>query len=128
MSKLLLPKYCSLKNSDGLDLTRNQPKWHWESSICISTKFPFDLTDNKELFRGNFNSNFNFKCLITSECKAQDSKYLFQYEINYSGTDKAFSNLIDKNNSLLRISFIQSNFKFYQNHEFSQTSKGIVRK
>ena len=95
-------KCCNLKNSDILDLTRNQSKWHWRCSICISVKFHFKLIDNKELIWRNSNSNYNCKGLTTSEYEAKDSKYIFEFEINDQSTDKAFSNLIDKNNFLLR--------------------------
>ena len=50
---LIHRKYCNLKNSNLLDVTRNQSKWHWECSICICVKFAFNLVDNKEVIRGN---------------------------------------------------------------------------
>ena len=118
-------KCCNLKNSDIIDLTRNQAKWHWECSICISLKSLFNLIDDKELIWENFNSNYNCKYLTTSEYEAGDSKYIFHNEINDPSTDKAFSNLIDENNYLLKNSFIQPNFKFYQNHKFHKLVNGL---
>ena len=59
-------KCFNLKTSYIFDLTRKLSKWHWEYSICISVKFPFDLVDDKELIPGNFNSNYHCKCLTTS--------------------------------------------------------------
>ena len=84
----------------------------WKCSVS------FNLIDNKELIWGNFHSNYNCKCLTTSEYDAGseyevgDSKYIFQYDLNGPSTDKAFSNLIDENNSLLRNLFIKPNFNF----------------
>ena len=64
-----------------------------------------NLIDDKELIRGNFNSNNNCKCLTISKYETGDSKYIFQYKINDPNTEKAFSNLIDENDSLLRKSY-----------------------
>lgn len=63
-------KCFNLKTSYIFDLTRKLSKWHWEYSIYISVKFPFGLADDKELIRGNFNSNYHCKCLTTSENEA----------------------------------------------------------
>ena len=41
---------------------------------------------------GIFNSNYNCKCLTTSEYEIGDSKYIFQYKINDPSTETAFSN------------------------------------
>ena len=54
---------------------------------------------------GIFNSNYNCKCLTTSEYEIGDWKYIFQYKINDPSTETAFSNLIDENDSLLRGQF-----------------------
>ena len=89
-------KCCSQKNSEVFETNLN-------GNVLLTY---INLTDNRKLIRENFNSNYNCKCLTTSEYEVVDSKYIFQYEINDTRTDKAFSNLIDENDSLFH-SFIQ---------------------
>lgn len=121
MTNFLLPntqKMLQFKNSEILHLTRSQAKLCSKCSVCISVKFPFNLTDNEELIRQIFDWNYNWKCQATSQYEAGDSKYIFQFERNDPSTDRTFSALIDGNDAFLRKSLLQSNFKLYQNHTF----------
>ena len=48
----------------------------------------------------------------------QGIQSIFQFERNDPSTDRTFSTLIDRNDSFLRKSFLQSSFKLYQIHTF----------
>ena len=86
-------------------------KGKWECITCIQDRYPFALTDNNEIIHNAFNSNICCPCnKITPEIMINNELLLLLTQSNHK-TCNAYNFDIERD-------FEQSNFKYYEVHDF----------
>ena len=86
---------------------------------CQSKKFPFVTLTNYEKQNISFNSTINCKCQTT--VSDPNDPTLICDSVNTS--DRPQYNTIDVTDTNLEKMTIQSNFKYYQNHDFHKLAQ-----
>ena len=113
---MIIHKKCTrLKQSEFL-FNKVSKDTVWECIDCQSKKFPFVTLTNHEIQNISFNSNFNCKCQTTVS-DPNDPTYTLIYD-SVNTSDRPEYKTVDVADANLEKITIQSNFKYYQNHDF----------
>ena len=108
-------KYTKLKQCDFLFNNITQITY-WECIACQIEKFPIANIRNHELQCLAFNSNFTCKCQTMVSDLVGDYLTLNLHSIN--SKDRPEYNTVEINNKYFEDLSIQSDFNYYQTHDF----------
>ena len=95
---------------------------NWECISCQPYKFRYAITDAIELKKNTFNSNFTCSCHTKTKFSTNKNVLSFNFSDWKDNPNKHFINMTDKEHVKM---MLNSNFKYYDNHEFHRLKQNV---
>ena len=119
---------CSNISTHNLLMSKPSHLKNWFCNSCLCNRFPFQLIDDSDLHRLEFNSQFPCPCLSDSSDAVPDCTVEFKSTSNLYDSDIAFTHGPDPFNNIDKSLEINAKCKYYTNHEFHKLSHSIKNK